>query len=210
MGTFGRLIPREQHITEVFGRIIQRRLPLTEDAVFLLMYQILKRNGGTILKRVRSSKNVGGYRYFTFSPDIDMLEIRKNSTIVGYELKGTRKSEGVSTPPAYYEGVDEALAYLVNPIANPVSKSNFAGSIFDYVYLVHPIQNIPHSGLEPLVNLLNQCTPIGMITVDYSGSKEVVKPKQNPFVSEEMKHLFLQNLHHFSSALEYTLSLEQK
>jgi len=46
VGPFGRPIPREEHANELIRRVIHRRLPLTEDAVFLLMYPILKRNGG--------------------------------------------------------------------------------------------------------------------------------------------------------------------
>ena len=32
-------------------------------------------------KRYAASKNVGGYRNFRFSPDIDMLEVRNNGTV---------------------------------------------------------------------------------------------------------------------------------
>ena len=57
---------------------------------------------------------------------------------------------------------------------------------------------------------MNLCTPIGLITVDYSGTKEVVKPKPNPFVKEEVKQPFLRHLDAFRSAFEYKLNLFQK
>lgn len=209
-GAFGRGISRDFHEWEVVRRIIDRRLPLTEDAVFILMRQILRRNNGIVLKVVRGSKNVGGNRYFNFSPDIDLLEVRKNGIIVGYELKGCRKTKSGHNPPPYYAGIDEALAYLINPVGSPMSQSTFAGSIFDYVYLVHPAQETHHSGLDSLAQLLNLCTPIGLVTVDYSGSKEIVKPKHNPFVKEDVKQLFLHHLDKFRASFEYRLSLAQK
>lgn len=209
-GAFGRPIPKGFHEWEVLNRIIGKRLPLTEDAVFLMLFWILKRNQGIILKNVRSNYGSGDSGTFYFSPDIDLLEVRKNGTIIGYELKGYRKSKKEQIPPYYYYGIDEALAYLVNPVSTPMSKSTFVGSIFDYVYLVHPFQKTLHSGLESLANLLRLCTPIGLITVDYSGTKEVVKPKQNPLVNKDIKKLFLSNLDTFRASFEYKLSLVQR
>ena len=61
--------------------------------MFLFMYRILRRkNRSQIFQKVRSSKDTGGYRYFRFSPDIDLLEVRPNGKVVGYELKGYTKS----------------------------------------------------------------------------------------------------------------------
>jgi len=209
-GAFGRSIPKELHEWEVLRRIIDKRLPLTEDAVFLLMYQILQRNNGIILKCVRSSKAVRDDRYFYFTPDIDLLEVRKDETIVGYELKGYTKSGRGYTSPSYYAGVDQALAYLINPAGIPSSESSFTGSIFDYVYLVHPFQEAFPSGLEPFAELLNRCTPIGLIAVTYSGTREIVKPKRNPFLNEDAKRQFLRHLEAFRASFEFRLSLAQK
>ena len=210
VGAFGRPTNKEFHEWEVANRIISRRLPLTEDAVFLLLATVLKRNNqSTILKCVRGSKNVGGYRYFYFSPDIDLLEIRKNGIIVGYELKGYRKSGRSQNPPSLYEGLDEALFYLINPVGTPLTESTFAGSIFDYVYLAYP-QLGAYRCMESVANLINLCTPLGLIHVDYDGTKEIVKPKKNPFVKEDMKQLFLKNLDAFRASFEYKLSLVQK
>ncbi len=211
-GAFGRPVNKELHERETLHRIIDGRQPLTEDAVFLLLSQVLKRNNqSTILKCVRASKNVGGHGYFEFSPDIDMLEIRKNGIIVGYELKGVRKTKQGHVPPMYYEGIDEALAYLVNPVVNPMNRSTFTGSILDYVYLVHPLQETAyHSGQDSLAKILDSFTPIGFITVDYLGTKEVIKAKRNPNVKENVKKLFLDNLDKFEAAAKYKLSLVQK
>ena len=189
-GAFGRPVPVDQHADEVLGRIIRKGRPLTEDAVFLGLYNILRRkNQSRLFRNVRVSKDVGGYRYFNFSPDIDLLEVRRDDTVVGYELKGYRKAGREMKPPMHYEGIDQALAMLKNPTRSPHSGS-FAGSVFDYVYLVHP----ESSAIDELADLLQMCTPLGLIVVNHSGTMEVVKPKPNPFLEPEMKSLFTSRL----------------
>ncbi len=189
-GAFGRSVPVEQHATEVLGRIVNRRLPITEDATFLFLHHVLRRNNNSqIFQKVRASKDTGGYRYFSFSPDIDLLEVRPNGKVVGYELKGYRQSGRSWNPPSYYEGIDQALAMLKNPVSSPVSDS-FAGSVFDEVYIVHP----EDSNIERLADLLQLCTPLGLVVVNHQGTKEIVKPKPNPFLNPEMKDHFLARL----------------
>ena len=189
-GAFGRPVPFDQHAAEVLGRILRKGSPLTEDAVFLSMYLILRRNNRSqIFQKVRASKNLGGYRYFGFSPDVDLLEVRNNSVVVGYELKGYRRAGREMQAPPFYEGIDQALALLKNPVRSSISDS-FAGSVFDYVYLVHP----EGSHVDALADLLHTCTPIGLIVVDRIGTKEVVKPKVNPFLEHGIKSLFVSRL----------------
>ena len=201
-GAFGRDVPFDQHAAEVLDRIMSRRLPITEDAVFLSMYHILRRNNQSqIFQKVRSSKDTGGYRYFRFSPDIDLLEVRPNGKVVGYELKGYLKSGRSMRAPSYYEGIDQALAMLKNPLSSPLSDS-FAGSIFDHVYLVHPAG----SDVEQLADLLRLCTPIGLVVVSHQGTKEIVKPKPNPFLSEEMKAYFLARLDTLESYTKFRVN----
>lgn len=201
-GAFGRAVPFDQHATEVTDRIIDRRLPITEDAVFLFMYRILRRkNQSQIFQKVRISKDTGGYRYFRFSPDVDLLEVRPNRKVVGYELKGFRKSGRDMAAPPYYEGIDQALAMLKNPESSPISGS-FAGSIFDEVYVVHPLG----SDIEQLADLLELTTPIGLVVVSHQGTKEVVKPKPNPFLSEEMKAYFLERLDSLESYTKFKVN----
>ena len=194
-GPFGRTISTDKHADEVLRRIRSKSLPLSEDAVFLCMYHILRRNNASrIFQKVRESKNVGGYRYFSFSPDIDLLEVRNDETVVGYELKGYRRSKREMKPPSPYEGIDQALAILKNPIRSPLSKA-FAGSIFDYSYLVHP----EGSMVDTLADLLSLCTPIGLIVVSHRGTKELVKPKRNPFLDDGMQSFFVSRLDTFST-----------
>ena len=183
-------MPVDNHAAEVLHRIVSRRLPITEDATFLFLYHVLRRNNNSrIFQKVRASKDTGGYRYFSFSPDIDLLEVRPNGKVVGYELKGYLKSGRYWNPPSYYEGIDQALAMLKNPIRSPVSDS-FAGSVFDEVYIVHP----EGSDIEELTDLLQLCTPLGLVVVNHQGTKEIVKPRPNPFLSQDMKEHFLARL----------------
>ena len=201
-GPFGRTVPTDEHADEILGRIRSKGLPLTEDAVFLCMHHILRRNNASrILQKVRESKDVGGYRYFSFSPDVDLLEVRKDETVVGYELKGYRRSKREMKPPSPYEGIDQALAILKNPIRSPLSKA-FAGSIFDYSYLVHP----EGSMVDTLADLLSLCTPIGLIVVSHRGVKELVKPKRNPFLDDSMKSFFVSRLDTLSTYKKFIVN----
>lgn len=201
-GAFGRPVPPAQHAAEVLDRIIDKGLPLTEDAVFLALHRILSRkNHSRIFQSVKSSSDTGGYRYFRFSPDVDLLEVRRSNEVIGYELKGYRKAGREIKPPAFYEGIGQALALLNNPVSSPLSPS-FAGSVFDYCYLVHPAG----SEVENLAQLLRQCSPIGLIVADYRGTREIVKPKPNPLLSQEMKSCFLANLHTLSAYTQFKVN----
>ena len=86
VGPIGRRVPVRGHAHQVLQRILTRGLPLTEDAVFLAMLNRLWQRGSQVFQRVRDSRDVGGYHYFSFSPDIDVLEVHDGGVVV-YELK---------------------------------------------------------------------------------------------------------------------------
>ena len=170
----------------------------------LAMWNILRQRRSRCFAKVRASKNTAAlgrtrqsvreYTFFSFSPDIDLLEVRGDKTVVGFELKGYIKSGRTTKPPMYYAGVDQALADLVNPISSPVSQ-DFAGSILDYVYLVHP----PGSGVERLADVLERQTPLGLVIAGPAGIKELVKPRPNPYLNSAVKSLFLQSMDAFDA-----------
>lgn len=193
-GAFGNPKSVDAHAWEVLQRILQNNHPLTEDAVFLCLYNLLRQRHSNVFQKVRESKDVGGYKYFSFSPDIDLLEVRQNNQIIGYELKGYRRKGRSAEPPPFYEGIDQALAYLVNPIRPPLASS-FAGSVFDYAYVVHP----HGSGIDKMADLLERCTPLGLIVVERTKTKEIVKPRKNPYLNDELKSLFLDRLDAFQT-----------
>ncbi len=192
-GDFGHAKSVDSHAWEVLNRILTRNHPLTEDAIFLCMYNVLSRRNSRIFQKVNSSSNVGEYKYFNFSPDIDLLEVRQNDEVVGYELKGYRRKGRSIDPPMFYEGIDQALAYLINPTISPLGSS--VGSIFDYVYIVHPYG----SGIGKLADLLERCTPIGLVVVERHKTVEAVKPRKNPWLDEGLKSLFLSRLDAFQA-----------
>ena len=186
IGPFGRPISPQAHAYEVLQRILSRGYPLTEDAVFLSMLNILLQKGSTVFQKVRTSRDLGGYRYMSFSPDIDLLEVRSGGTVIGYELKGERKQGREVQTPMFYEGIDQGLAYLVNPKATPLAES-FIGSIFDYVYVVHP----DTSEVSLMGDLVERYTPLGLVVVGRRGTKELIKPKTNHYLSNDVKKYFL-------------------
>ena len=204
-GPFGHYVDPHQHAQEVLDRILSRRKPLTEDAVFLGLYTLLQQKyGSKVFKAVKASKDIGGYRYFSFSPDIDLLEVRPNGKVVAYELKGYRRAGKEMKPPMHYEGIDQALAMLMNPMGSPLSQGP-AGSVFDSVYLAHP----EGSHVEGLSALLDQCTPIGLVVMSYRGIREVVPPKPNPFLNPELKGMFLSNLAALDSYTRFRVNAVQ-
>jgi len=181
--------------------------------VFVLTLFLLaqRKKGKYLFKAVRQSKDLGDYQYFTFSPDVDLLEVRTDNSIVGYELKGLQRAKKGMKPMSYYEGLGQALCYLTNPTCSPISdKVAVSASIFDYVYLVHPGQeSIDSTQGDAFLSLVRNCTPIGLIYVSHDRWREVVPPKPNTFVNQELKDLFLQNLSAFTQYQKFRLSLVQ-
>jgi hypothetical protein len=213
IGAFGNLIDPNEHMKQTYNRIRAQQLPLTEDAVFVLTYFLLLQRGKikSLFKAVRQSKDGGDYRYFNFSPDIDLLEVRTDDSVVGYELKGIHKTKQGTKAVTYYEGLDQALSYLVNPIYSPMSdKLPSQASIFDFVYLVHPEQEDTNQvERDAFVNIMHNFTPIGLIYVSHNRWKEVLPPRPNPFLNPDLKNLFLQNLDAFKTYTKFRLSLVQ-
>ena len=101
-------------------------------------------------------------------------------------------------PPQYYEGIDEALAYLLNPVASP-SSASFAGSIFDEVWVVHP----DGSGIVEMSDLVSRLTPLGIMTLNNSGVKVIVRAKTNPYLDQTLKAAFLASLWSFETYQHY-------
>jgi len=207
---------------ETYKEEIKRsKFPLTEDILTLVLLDYLRQQESRVFARVShnaGSKNskIKGWGFW-FAPDIDLLEVREDNTVIGYELKGVvkhkskRKGKESETkkdyyylPPAPYEGIGQAIAYLDNPtIFSPYEnnvevvteekfgKQTFSGGIFDYVYLVHPY--LPEIDYSKTIRYV-EYTPLGLILIDYEGAREKVSPKQNPYLNNKIKKLFLDDL----------------
>lgn len=180
----------------ILAKLKEAQEPLTEDVLFLLLFKTLQARGSTVFQKVFHNVGHGGWNYW-FAPDIDILEVRSDRTVAGYELKGFQKRKGRYEPPTLYAGLDQALAYLGLPwIIEPgEANAKFQGSLFNYVYLVHASEeHVMSAGITHMSEIIASCTPVGFIVANYERVEEVVTPKGNPFKSESIKKLFLEHL----------------
>jgi hypothetical protein len=154
--------------------------------------------------------------HFWCAPDIDLVEVRPDNTIVAYEVKGQHTQKGEPHWPAIHDGLDQALAYLTLPkVTNEKSNSRmFAGGAVDLVYLVHPLPSMDSPDREDL-NVIS-LTPVGFMGVLHLSTPrrpqmtdtevkgilmqqlntviEVVPARQNPLQDSRAKAFFLENL----------------
>ena len=174
---------------------------LTEESVYYRLHSELTKKGkrsqvfrGVIHNLFGAPAHAAPFLY-NFKSEVDVLEIQRDNTIIGYELKGYRKRKGAYEPPNYYLGLDQALSYLVNPLVfKDKNLGLFYGSIFDYVYLVHPRGN-NDTDIQRISDVIEKCTPIGFMLLDDHDVEEIIKPKKNPFASSEIQQMFLDNPH---------------
>ena len=208
VGAFGTWREPDAHAREVLRRILSQHLPLTEDAVFLCVWHQLKnKRGSHILRNVRSSKAIGNSGY-AFSPDVDLLEVTKTGKVVGYELKGERKLAKRVVPPMFYEGFDQAIALLMNPVSPPTA---FTGSIFDEVWLVHPNVSLTGSDIRSeavrrrMAELVQRLSPVGFMRVSHTGLHIETKADTNPYLNPALKAHFLEHLDKFKAYENFTV-----
>ncbi len=174
--THGEKVSNLYQVERLVKRLQENGEPLTESLIQLfLYYDHLGKAGVHFFTRV--SHNVGrGEWFFWFAPDADVIEVRSEGTVVSYELKGMVKARrGEYAMPGIYAGLDEALTYLVNPslVETRDRKPEFLGSIFDFVYLVHPSDSDPR-----IAEMVDKCTPTGLVTINYEGVREVVQARR--------------------------------
>lgn len=169
-----------------------------EDAVCRAFYKnYIPKDSKAFFKFLHnmSPKEPKGWDYWC-APEVDVIEIKKDTTIIGYELKGARKYKDGSTDqnwPGFYDGLGQALAYLNLPKIAENSKFRSMGGAFDFVYLVHAR---PDERFEEYDSKILNLTPIGFITVLPNGQCIKVRDAQpNPLRDKETKRHFLNNLH---------------
>lgn len=142
-----------------------------------------------------SFKNPKGWDYWC-APEVDVIEIKKDKTVIAYELKGERKYKDNSTDknwPGFYDGLGQALAYLGLPKIVEDSKFRVLGGAFDFVYLVHAR---PESKFEEYEQKIFDLLPIGFIVaLPYGKFVKVHEAKSNPLLDKGTKQHFLDNLH---------------
>lgn len=165
---------------------------LSEDITLYLLYRYLKPRGSEFFFKLKHNITIKTEREwcYAFGPDVDILEAKRDNTIVAYEVKGQQKHKGW---PAEYEGLDQAMAYLQLPLILTNGKRLYEGGAIDKVYLVHcaPQANIFSETWLRIVSI----TPIGYIIVTGKGEAfNILEAKPNPVLNKDAKQHFLQNL----------------
>ncbi|MCI0530985.1 MAG: hypothetical protein L0Y74_03430 [candidate division Zixibacteria bacterium] len=130
------------------------------------------------------------------APEVDIIEVKKDGTIIGYELKADRRKPNGEESPGLFAGIDQAIAYLDLPRIcenwQEGFKEKFQGGAFDFVYVVYTRQNDDFSQRE--VRIFN-VLPIGVILVLPNGEcKRVREAPVNPLLEVGAKNHFLNNL----------------
>jgi len=183
----------KEELDKIVQKCMSEKAPMTEEVVALILSnRILIDSQKQVFQKVYHNIGVEVDWQFWIVPDADLIEVTKEGTFIGYELKGVRynRKNQQYEPPGVYDGLGEALAYLRNPVVIRGEEKILNASLFDYVYLVHA-GNVSDVSM---CKVIDQCTPIGFMLIDYEGTKEIVKPKENPFASKETKQMFLNNL----------------
>jgi hypothetical protein len=129
--------------------------------------------------------------------------------IIAYEIKGLNY---LNRPP-YYAGFDQVLAHMYISFKikeSPTNKTDssiltyntkFRGSIFDYVYLVHPYTGLEfEEEINKEAKSMAELMGVGYLIINSKRRlKELAKPKINPNVNSEAKQLFLDNIDSFKT-----------
>ena len=135
-----------------------------------------------------------GWNYWC-APEVDTIEVKKDKTIVAYELKGVRRYKQTEENwPAFYDGIGQAIAYLNLPwvYESEAKRKRYNGGAFDFVYLVYPRKSADFPDDEKeILNLL----PIGVLIAMPDGKfYEAKMASKNPLLNLEAKQHFLENL----------------
>ena len=167
---------------------------VTEDLVTWILYRRGKAAGSKLYFKIKHNLSLERDWQYVFGPDVDLLEITKNNSLVAYEIKGQRKTRsGEHDWPALYDGLGQALNYLILPfVVDSHGRRLFEGGAFDYVYLVNAR---PDAGKDEAGLNVMQLTPLGYSTVTPKSEViEIIQPKKNPLQSLEAKQHLLDNL----------------
>lgn len=194
----------------------EQKLPMTEDLLLFVMSLAARRRGSRVFFKVFHNMSLDRGWHFYCAPDMDLVEVRTDNTIVAYEVKGQREGKNGYDWPACHDGLDQALMYLTLPrVTNETTQHRmFGGGVPDFVYLVHPLPF--QDSVDPLDLKVISLTPVGFIGVlplsidrNHKNSSldlgevfasqldkviEVVPAKRNALQDARAKTFFLENL----------------
>lgn len=170
----------------------------SEDVVAYSLYKHYISENSKVFFKLAHNISIKDEREWSYwcAPEIDVIEVLENDTVIGYELKGVRKYKKTEENwPAFYDGIGQAIAYLDLPWVydNKIKQRRFSGGAFDFVYLVYPRKQKEFPEYE---NRIFDLLPIGVLIALPSG--EFFKAKEAPknlLFDEQAKKHFLENLH---------------
>lgn len=168
-----------------------------EDAVCYSLYKNFIHPESRVFFKLAHNiaiKKPRGWAYWC-GPEVDMIEVKNDGTVIAYELKGARKyKDGTRGQnwPGLYDGIGQAAAYLNLPRIWTGNAFQFIGGAFDFVYLAHARPNLEmQTGERELLNIL----PIGLLGVLRDGAVHTLKDAPtNPLQDKNSKRHFLENL----------------
>ncbi len=201
---------------EIRVQFENQNFPMTEDLLLFIMSLVARQRGSRVFCKISNNISLDRGWHFWCAPDLDLVEVRFDNTIVGYEVKGQRRTRGTYDWPSPQEGLDQALRYLIMPRVTDQAtvRPMFDGGVSDRGYLVHPLPS--EDSPDPLDLKVISLTPVGFIGIlplsidrnnkndnlalsETLGSQidkivEVVPAKKNPLQDNRAKAFFLKNL----------------
>jgi hypothetical protein len=188
------------------------RVPITEDAVLYLLSRLASNRGSKVFIKIANNFSLDRDFFFWCAPDVDLLEVCADSTVIAYEAKGQRRRQEDIEPVGVLEGLGQALTYLDLPAINIRGVRTFDGGAPDFVYLVHGSSS-PEL-LDARKKRIVELTPIGFLAAFPSGDRidsqaaptasaiapqhhcltEIVPPKPNPLQDPHAKAFLLEHL----------------
>ena len=173
--------------------MIEEERLFSEDAVGYALYEQCVARGSKVFLKFGHNFQIDRSWYYWCAPGIDVIEVRADGHLVGYELKGTtRHKSGQADFPSIYDGIGQAVAYLDLPRICEGDRRLFEGGVFDEVYVVYARRT---ANLDEGENRTLGLVPIGGIFAIPDGSFEIVKEApSNPIQCIAAKEHFLRNL----------------
>ena len=167
----------------------------TEDAVaYSLFKHRLDSNSRLFFKFNHNMSIRRGRPWFYYcAPDVDVIEVTPDHTVIAYELKGSRmRRTALVDFPAIHDPIGQAVAYLDLPRIYQGERRLFEGGVFDHVYAVCARDR---DAIDSGERKLYEFVPIGLMLALPDGRFATIKeaPK-NPNQNPSAKAHFLRNL----------------
>src|SRR5260370_29948810 len=111
----------------------------TEDAVAYSLFKHRLDSNSRLFFKFNHNMSIRRRRpwFYYCAPDVDVIEVTPDHTVIAYELKGSRMRRTVLVDfPAIHDPIGQAVAYLDLPRIYQGERRLFLGGGFDHVYAV--------------------------------------------------------------------------